>query len=215
MDLAGFPKSQYYLRKSLWTDEPMVYLSTAGPGRRRFQGRSTTRSIYCYTNCDSVELFHDGKSLGSKPLPTERVITWPPEFTSGVLKAVGTKGGRQVTYELKKAGAAAKLVLHPDVQKLAADGRDVAQIEVNVTDKDGTRLPDNANVVSCDITGPARIIGIENGNTFSPERYDRRWRTAYQGRLIIYVQSLKTPGDAKLTVACTGLEGATSTLKVR
>jgi hypothetical protein len=216
LDLAGFPKTQYYLRKSLWTDEPMVYLSTTGPGRRRFrQGPTAARSVYCYTNCDSVELFHDGKSLGSKPLPAEHVITWPLEFTSGVLQAVGTKGGKQVTYELKKAGAAAKLVLHPDVNKLTADGRDVAQIEVDVTDKDGTRVLDNANVVACDVSGPARIIGIENGNTNSPERYDRRWRTAYQGRLIVYLQSLKSPGEAKLTVSSTGLEGAAITLPVR
>ena len=135
----AFPKSQYYFRKSLWTDAPMVYLSTAAPGRRRFRPGASARAVWCYTNCDNVELFHDGKSLGSKPLPAEHVITWPLEFTSGDLKAVGTKGGKQATYELKKAGAAAKLVLQPDVQKLAADGRDVAQIEVNVTDKDGTR----------------------------------------------------------------------------
>ncbi len=215
LDLAGFPKAQYYLRKSLWTDEPMVYLSTARPGRGRFRQGPTARGVWCYTNCDNVELFHDGKSLGSKPLPAEHTITWPVEFTSGVLKAVGTKGRQQVTYELKKANAAAKLVLHPDVNKLAADGRDVAQIEVDVTGKDGTRVPDNANVISCDITGPARIIGIENGNTFSPEDYVKTWRTAFQGRLMIYVQSLKTPGEAKLTVSSTGLEGATMTLPVR
>jgi hypothetical protein len=215
LDLAGFPKNLYYLRKSFWTDAPMVYLSTTGPGRRRFRQAPAARPVWCYTNCDNVELFHDGKSLGSKPLPAEHVITWPLEFTSGVLKAVGTKGRKQVTYELKKAGAAAKLVLRPDVKALAADGRDVAQIEVNVTDKDGTREPDAARVTSCDITGPARIIGIENGNTFSPERYDKTWRTAYQGRLLIYVQSLKTPGEAKLTVSSTGLDGAAITLPIR
>ena len=214
LDLAGFPKDQYYLRKSLWTDAPMVYLTATGPGRRRFRPGASARAVWCYTNCDNVELFHDGKSLGSKPLPAEHVITWPLEFTSGVLKAVGTKGRKQVTYELKKAGAAAKLVLQPDVQKLAADGRDVAQIELDVTDKDGTRVPDNANVISCGIIGPARIIGIENGNTNSPERYVKTWRTAYNGRLLIYVQSLKTPGEAKLTVSSSGLDGASVFLPV-
>ena len=197
LNLAGFPKDQYYLRKSLWTDAPMVYLTTSRPGRGRFRQGPTARSVWCYTNCDNVELFHDGKLLGSKPPPAEHAITWPVEFTSGVLKAVGTKGRQQVTFELKKAGAAAKLVLHPDVHKLAADGRDVAQIEVDVTDKDGTRVPDNANVISCDITGPARIIGIENGNTFNPEDYVKTRRTAFQGRLMIYVQSLQDAGRCK------------------
>ncbi len=216
LNLAGFPKDQYYLRKSLWTDAPMVYLSTARPGRGRVRQGPTARAVWCYTNCDNVELFHDGKSLGNKPLPAEHVITWPLEFTSGVLKAVGTKGGKQVTYELKKAGAAAKLVLRPYVRSVGVLAtHNLDQIEVEVTDKDGTRVPDNANVISCDITGPARIIGIENGNTFSPEDYVKTWRTAFQGRLMIYVQSLKTPGEAKLTVSSTGLEGATITLPVR
>ena len=75
-------------------------------------------------------------------------------------------------------------------------------------------MPDNANVVACAVSGPARIIGIENGNTNSPERYDRTWRTAYNGRLLIYVQSLKTPGEAKLTVSSSGLDGASVFLPV-
>ena len=72
LDLAGFPKNQYYLRKSLWTDEPMVYLTTVRFGRGRTGQRPRARAAWsfadCFTNCDRVELFQDGKSLGSKPL---------------------------------------------------------------------------------------------------------------------------------------------------
>ncbi len=188
LDLAGFPKNQYYLRKSLWTDEPMVYLSTFGPGRGRGGPPSHGRAVWCFTNCDRVELFHDGKSLGSKPLTPEHVINWRLDFTGGVLKAVGTKGRKQVTFELKKAGAAAKLVLRPDVEQLAADGRDVAQIELNVADKDGTLVPEAGNPIACSINGSARIIGLENGDTSSTENYNTKSRRAFQGRLMIYVQ---------------------------
>ncbi len=214
LDLAGFPKNQYYFRKSLWSDAPMVYLSTLGPGRRRGRPGSAARMVWCYTNCDRVELFHDGRSLGSKPT-AEHVVSWTVDFASGVLKAVGTKGGKQVAFELKKAGAAAKLVLQPDVKGLSADGRDVAQIELNVADQEGTRVPEASNLVACSLTGPARIIGIENGNTFSTENYKSLSRSTYQGRLMIYVQSLRTPGEAKLTVSTPNLEGATITLPVR
>jgi beta-galactosidase len=219
LDLAGIPKYQYYLRKALWSDEPMVYLSTFRMGRGRIGRTPLARADWsftnCFTNCDRVELFHDGKSLGSKPLTPEHVMNWRLDFTGGVLKAVGTKGKRQVTFELKKAGPAAKLVLRPDVERLAADGRDLAQIELNVTDKDGTLAPDAGNPIACSITGPARIIGLENGDTASTENYNTKSRRAFQGRLMIYVQSLKTAGEAKLTVSSPGLEAASVTLPVR
>src|SRR5262249_20984975 len=34
LSLAGFPKNQYFFRQSLWSDAPMVYLSTTGLGGR-------------------------------------------------------------------------------------------------------------------------------------------------------------------------------------
>ncbi len=103
INLAGFPKNQYYFRKSLWADAPMVYLSTtaifAGRGARRGTAGS---NIFCFTNCERVELFHDGKSLGSKPHAAGEVLSWPVDFTGGILKAVGTKGSATVEFELRK-----------------------------------------------------------------------------------------------------------------
>ena len=126
----------------------------------------------------------------------------------------GRKGTNQITFEIEKAGTAAKLVLRPDVESLAANGRDVAQVELNVTDKDGTLVPEAGNKVACAISGPARIIGLENGDTSSTENYGTKSRSAYQGRLMIYVQALKAAGETKLTVSSLGLVGATITLPV-
>ena len=216
LNLAGFPKDLYYFRKSLWTAAPMVYLSASPPRRRKRPiGGPAVKAVWCYTNCDRVELFHDGRSLGSKPQTARRVITWPLDFTSGVLKAVGTRGDKRVSFELKKAGAAAKLMLQPDVNSLAANGRDVAQVEVDVADKDGTLAADAGNLVACTVAGPARIIGIENGDTSSTEDYKALSHSVYRGRMILYVQSLKTAGEAKLAVSATGLEGSSVTLPVR
>ena len=217
LNLAGFPKTQYYFRQSLWTDAPMVYLFTggAGGGGRGGAAAQAARTVSCYTNCDNVELFHDGQSLGSKPHATGETLSWPVDFTSGALKAVGTKGTATATFELKKAGAAARLVLLPDVASLLADGRDVAQIELDVTDKDGTLVPDAGNKIDCTISGSARIIGIENANLSGTEDNKGLSHSVYQGRMLIYVQALKSPGEAKLTVATPDLQGASITLPIR
>ena len=242
LDLAGFPKPQYYFRKSLWTDEPMVYLTMSAPDERIRAPDVGIGGAYCYTNCDRVELFQDGKSVGSKPQTARRIICWPVVFTSGVLRAVGTKGGQQVTFELKKAGAAAKLVLRrlewrkrasgppvpaggmfgkpagdPSGELQAGDPGDgpyVAQIEVDVTDKDGTLAEDAGNLITSAVTGPARIIGIENGDTNDAQDYKALLRKAYRGRMLIYVQALGVD-KATLTVSTPGLEGASITLPHR
>jgi beta-galactosidase len=60
-DTADFPKDQYYLFKSQWTQEPMVHLVPMDwTGHRP----GDTVQVWAYTNVDTVELFLDGRSLG-------------------------------------------------------------------------------------------------------------------------------------------------------
>jgi beta-galactosidase len=143
------------------------------------------------------------------------IIHWPMDFSGGVLKAVGRKGDSTTTFELKKAGPAAAIILKPDVSALIADGRDVAQIEVDVTDRDGTLVPDATNLITCSITGPAKIIGIENGDTNSMETYRALSHSAHGGHMMIYVQSLKDPGVAKLALSSPDLKESDLSLEVK
>jgi beta-galactosidase len=224
INLAGFPKNQYYFRQSLWSDVPMVYLFTGGFGGRGrgggVPGRGATGgNISCYTNCDNVELFHDGQSLGSKPHAPGETTTWQVDFTSGVLKAVGKKGTATAAFELKKAGAAAKLALRPDWYGQSRPGLqakgDVAQIEVDVTDQDGTLVPDAANLITCALSGPARLLGIENGNLNGIEDNKGLTHSVFQGRMMVYVQATQSSGEIKLSVSAPNLEAASLALPVR
>jgi beta-galactosidase len=63
VDTAGFPKDQYYLFRSQWTTDPMVHLlpmdwTTHKPGE--------PVDVWAYSNADTVELFLNGHSLGSR-----------------------------------------------------------------------------------------------------------------------------------------------------
>ena len=216
LDVAGFPKNQYYFRQSLWSTTPMVYLSATGigGGRGRGNGGQAGRSVFCVSNCDSVELFHDGQSLGSKPHAAGDVLSWPLEFSTGVFKAVGKKGSSTVTFELHASGPASKLVLEPDVKSLRPNGRDVAQIELVVTDQQGNRVLDAQNPITCAITGPGRILGIENGNLNTTEDSKALTRSTFQGRALIYVQSLHAPGDLHLTVTAPNLATTAASITV-
>ena len=64
VDLAGFPKDRYYLYQSQWRAEPMVHILPHWNWPSEYRGK--TIPVWAYTNADSVELFLNGKSLGSR-----------------------------------------------------------------------------------------------------------------------------------------------------
>ncbi len=204
LDLAGFEKPQYYFRKSLWTDQPMVYLDPASKG------------ITCYTNCQSVELFQDGQLVSEKPLPDDRMITWPVLFTGSTLKAVGKNAGAAVcSFELKKPGAPGRIAIKADVESLKPDGRDLAQIEACITDADGNVVTDASSLVHCTIHGPGRLLGMESGDPDSHESYQADFHKAYRGHLLIYVQSTGMPGNILVQLTAQGLSPAQATISAR
>ena len=52
--------------------------------------------VWCYTNCESVELFLNGKSLGEKRFSdTEELhLAWKVPYAPGTLKAVAKNNGK-------------------------------------------------------------------------------------------------------------------------
>ncbi|MEA3367551.1 MAG: glycoside hydrolase family 2 TIM barrel-domain containing protein, partial [Planctomycetota bacterium] len=158
-DLCGFKKPRGWFRQSLWADEPMVYIACftprldEEPRRRRrrnpvshwnWRPGEDIRTI-CYTNCDEMELFLNGTSLGSQPLTgdDDRILSWKVPFEKGTLKAVGKRNGKAVCdYSLQTTGKAETIRLSPDTKTLAADGKDICYLEFFVTDENDIRIPD-------------------------------------------------------------------------
>ncbi|MFC6063558.1 glycoside hydrolase family 2 TIM barrel-domain containing protein [Streptomyces ochraceiscleroticus] len=61
VDTAGFPKDQFSLFRSQWSETPMVHLVPMDwTGHRP----KDTVTVWAYSNADSVELFLNGRSLG-------------------------------------------------------------------------------------------------------------------------------------------------------
>ena len=87
-------KDAFYFYQANWTDTPLVHIA----GRRFDPRPSGPGEIKVYSNCDSVELLVNGKSLGGRSGDT-CVFTWPgvtlPEGTN-LVRAVGTRNGRAV-----------------------------------------------------------------------------------------------------------------------
>ncbi|MDH6622331.1 beta-galactosidase [Streptomyces sp. LBL] len=68
VDTAGFPKDMYHLFRSQWAGEPMVHLLPMTWNH----DEGDTVEVWAYANVDTVELFLNGRSLGTRRFDTKR-----------------------------------------------------------------------------------------------------------------------------------------------
>jgi beta-galactosidase len=227
LDLCGFKKPIGWFRQSLWSGKPMVYIcaSTGGGGRRGFGGveswnwtSNTTVSVQCYANCPEVELSLNGKVLGVKKLTeaVNGVLSWQVPFEPGTLKAVGRANGQDVCdYTLKTAGTASRIELLSDAKELRVNGKDVCHVEFRIVDENGVRVPDAEPEVQFDLAGPAKILGIGNGDLNNSENCQGDTHRAFEGRGLAILQATPAPGGITLKATAPGLESGSVTLQSR
>jgi beta-galactosidase len=186
--------------------------------------------VLCYTNCDTVELFVNGKSFGVQGYWFPRVGYWPPQregrsttprttsdlhltwtvpYEPGTLKAVGTKDGKVIAeVEVTTTGEPAAIELSVDRDAIAADRRDVAHVTVKILDAQGRIVPITDNNVAFEIQGEGRIIGLDNGNPDSHEDYKGKSTKAFHGLCLAIVQSTAKAGRIQLAATSPGLKSS-------
>jgi beta-galactosidase len=85
-------KDCFYWYKANWSSEPFAYITS-----RRFTPRETSVvTVKAYSNCQTVELFVNGQSLGSKT-STDHIFTWQDidiPNKDNLIKVVGTQDGK-------------------------------------------------------------------------------------------------------------------------
>jgi beta-galactosidase len=236
LDTCGFPKDGYYFYQSQWTSKPMLHLFPHWTWKGH---EGEVLPVTCYTNCDTVELFLNGKSLGVKgyafPRPgmTQRYGTYPPRamatrttgdlhltwdvvYQPGTLKAVGTKDGKvAVETEIATTGDPATISLAVDRESIRPDRRDVAQIAITVADAQGRMAPDADSEINLEIQGPGKLIGFDNGDPASHHDFKANRAKAFHGMCLAIVQPTAEQGQITLTAKSPGLRTGSVVIPVR
>lgn len=166
-DLCGFPKDNVYYLKSWWGREDVLHILP----HWNWKGREgEPMDVWVYSNMDEVELFLNNQSLGRKVMQVNGHLSWEVPYKAGILKAEGYKAGqRKMTRVVETTGQPQQVHLQANRSRIKADGRDVAVVEVALKDSKGRNVPDANVLVSFDVDGPARIIGVGNGDPTSHE----------------------------------------------
>ena len=167
LDTCGFPKDNFYYYQAWWSDHPVLHLFPHWnwPGR---EGQEI--EVWAYGNCEEIELFLNGESQGRKTMPKNSHLEWNVKYAPGTLLARGYVGGKEIlTDKVETAGAPAAIQLTPHRTTMKADGEDVSVVTVQANDTQGRMVPTANNLVTFEISGPGKIIGVGNGDPSSQE----------------------------------------------
>lgn len=199
LDVARFPNDACYYYLQEWTASPMVHLFPhwTWPGR---EGEEI--ALWCYSNCDEVELLFGGKSLSRQPRRPGTHLAWQVPYRPGTLLARGLFSGEVVCrHEVRTAGPAVRLRIAADRSRISTDDRDLTFVTIGVHDGDGTPVPTAAHEIEVEVSGPGRLRGLCSGDPASHEDQ--------QGsRMRAFVQSDGRPGEITVPASSEGLEPA-------
>ncbi len=233
IDTCGFRKDGFYFYQSQWTKAPMAHVFPHWNWKGR-EGQFLP--VMCYTNCDTAELFLNGRSVGVRGYefprygmqgrygnvaPRDRALrttadlhlAWDVPYEPGTLKVVGTKDGvAVVTAEVSTTGEPASIRLTADRTKINADRRDVAHLMVEVLDEQGRVVPVAENEITFDVQGEGKLIGVDNGNPQSHDSYKTNRCKAFNGLCLAVVQATAKAGSIRIAASAAGLQAAAVTV---
>jgi beta-galactosidase len=194
-------------------------------------------NVEVYSNCDEVELFLNGVSLGKQSRPADdSPRIWKVQYATGTLLAVGknyesidgyrrsdgsaptgTMKGllKAATYELRTAGPPAKIILTPDRNSVGPTWDDVVYVTATVVDANGVLVPISADLIAFKVSGPGVIAAVDSGNNTSHEPFQASERKAYQGRCFAIIKASSAKGRITLSASAPGLQGSAVNILVR
>lgn len=232
LDAMRLPKEAYHVCRVLFTVEPDLHII----GHWNYP-EGTRKNIAVAADCDTVELFLNGQSLGRKARTNEiepprrgdgknadlsRLkhpylfvfddVVWAP----GTLKAVGYVDGQAVAeHSLSTAGPAVALRLAPITgpQGPRASGSDAILFDVEAVDAEGRRNPVWVGRVDFSHSGPATWRGGYNSGRINSTNH--RYLELESGINRVVLRTQREPGAVTLTARAEGLACSSALIEVQ
>ncbi len=229
IDLAGFIKPRGYYRMSMWLESPMTYIGTylLTKRNRRILSDSAlpvwnysegdTIRVFCYTNCPQSQLILNGVPVGTLKNHDDNagIIYWDIPWKPGKLEVSGMKEGKEVArYAIQTSGRPHTIIATPDKTELSGK-KDIVQITIQVVDQDGIPVLLADDMVTCTISGSARLLGLESANNTDMTNYRDNSHRVYNGRMLAYLQTTGETGEVIVTFSAPWLNSGVVSLEVK
>ena len=195
LDLFLQKKGAFYQNKSHWSAEPMAHIVPHW-NFKGLEGKEIPVTVY--TNCEELELFLNGKTLGKQQIEKYGHGEWSVEYTAGTLEVKGYIGGKEVCGDKRvTTGRPVALRLIKD-NDFTANGSDIALFTCECVDENGLAVPDAAEYVHFSVTAPAKIIGTGSDNC-DHNNVANTERKMYMGKIRVAVKPKKGQESFTLT----------------
>lgn len=204
MDSCGFPKDNYHYYRAWWGSAPALHLFPhwTWPGR---EGEEV--AVWVHSNCDAVELFLNGRSLGRQSVTRNRHLAWQVPYAPGRIEAHGFANGRHILTDVRETtGTPHRIGLTSDRRSLAPG--EVAVVRAAILDAKRREVPTASNRVTFALDGDAKLLGVGNGDPRCLEPDHASARSAFNGLCMAIVQAGERGGAIRLTATGDGLGAA-------
>ncbi len=237
LDRTGALKPVGMERQSWWAEKPVVHIvRRVGQGERQAtdpgyepdpaSGRLSyplrndwtpanlaphEENVEVYSNCPSVELLLNGKSLGSKTLPADASPrNWRVPFEAGTLRA----SCGNIFQELRTAGKPAKILLRTEPSPLTNTWDSVAYVTAVVTDADGVTVPGAREKITFNVSAEGKLLGTDSGDNASLEAFHSAVRSPFFGTCTAILRAARNTGTVTLQATAPGLPAGTASIKI-
>ena len=229
IDFAGFLKPEGYIRKVMWSEEPVAYVGTTIPPRGGRGYQRGAKPMWNYRdgmeiaavasfNTPYARLVLNGKVVGEeRPYNSDTYMTsWVIPYEKGTLTVEGLNEEREVVteYTLKTTGRPDSIAAQVDNDEISCN-RGVAQIEIQIVDENGLPVFLADNKIQCMTFGPIRLLGLESGSNSDMTDNKARSKRVHNGRLVAYVQATGEPGRAGISFTSAWLKPCLVKIEVK
>jgi beta-galactosidase len=169
-----------------------LFLNGHSLGTKSFDAKATVDGVPYY---ETTEPTGDDKNFpsGSYTSPNGSTgklhLTWHVPFRPGQLVAVARNASGHVVArdEQDTAGSPYTLRVTPDRTVLAADGKSLSYLSVDVVDRHAVVVPDADNAITFSVAGAGTFAGADNGKEDDAEGYKSTTHDAFNGKVLAIV----------------------------
>lgn len=216
LDTAVLPKDAFYVFQAAWVPvekKPMIHIF---PYWDFSIGQEI--DVRVCSNTPIIELFFNGKTLGKRSIDVQHgnhlIEDWSIIYQPGELVAKGYDINGNVLCEDRTASFddSYRIVMKPSKFTCDADGQDIVFLEISTVDKTGEDVANACDRIQLTIDGPARLIGMDNGDSTDYDSYKTNHKRLFSGKLVAFIAPTFESGTIKITATSPELISAETKL---
>ena len=225
-DLCMFEKPRAAFHRAVWNSKPIVTIAVADQSLNIDSPRDLWQwphlaahwnfpqyadgrmvEVRTTTNCEYVELFFSGNSMGRRKTSdyTNNTIVWYVPYRAGTLEAKGFNGDKEeASFKLVTSEGADHITAKPDRSAIKADGQDLSHITVQIYDKNGNPVQTDDRKITIAVEGEGKFLGIDNGETRREGSFSGNQLPTYFGKALAIIQSTRKAGMMRVKIEMEG-----------